>query len=287
MPARIAIFLPCNVVALLCGSRGFGVTSAWGGGKAAWRGPAMRRVLMYLALAAALAAAGFAVARAADPDALWKIVHGSCVPDQRMNNDPRPCTAVALWPNERSGHALLKDLVGATQFLLIPTARLGGIESPELLSLDAPNYMAAAWAARAEVEAAAGHTLPRQDIGLAINSVAGRTQDQLHIHIDCLRPDVIAALHAAPVAAGWTPITLPPEGHSYLLRRLDSPDLVGANPFQILAEEVPQAATDMHDQTLVVAGAPTGFYLLDDHVQGDDHASGEELQDHDCAVGKR
>ena len=34
--------------------------------------------------------------RAADPDALWKIVHDKCVPDQEQNGDPAPCALVDL-----------------------------------------------------------------------------------------------------------------------------------------------------------------------------------------------
>ena len=39
--------------------------------------------------------------------------------------------------------------------------------------------------------------MPRDDISLAVNSVYGRSQNQLHIHIDCVRSDVRNALRAA------------------------------------------------------------------------------------------
>jgi len=52
---------------------------------------------------------------AADPDALAKIVDRNCVPYQKANGKPDPCAAVDL-----NGHyAILKDLVGASQFLLV------------------------------------------------------------------------------------------------------------------------------------------------------------------------
>jgi len=53
---------------------------------------------------------------AADPNALWTIVNGECVPDQQRSADPAPCAQVDV-----GGYAVLKDLVGKTQFLLIPT----------------------------------------------------------------------------------------------------------------------------------------------------------------------
>ncbi|HZM08527.1 MAG TPA: CDP-diacylglycerol diphosphatase, partial [Methylocella sp.] len=36
--------------------------------------------------------------------------------------------------------------------------------------------------------------LPRDAINMAINTAGSRSQDQLHIHIDCIRPDVRKAL---------------------------------------------------------------------------------------------
>ncbi len=228
---------------------------------------------------------------AADPDALWKIVHDRCVPDQQLNNDPAPCTAVTLAGGEARGHAILKDIRGATQFLLIPTGRTAGIESPDILAPEAPNYFAAAWAARAAMEVVLHHTLPRQDVSLAINSPHARSQEQLHIHIDCLRPDVVTALHADAAAIGpaWAPLPSPLAGHPYRARWLAEADLASSNPFKLLAADVGAAA--MPQQTLVVAGAVSadgqpGFVLLADHVDPatGDRAGGEELQDHECAV---
>ncbi len=246
------------------------------------------RLLLAALLVLALSAG---TVRAADPDALWKIVHDRCVPHATAGEGPAPCSFVDL----AGGYAVLKDIRGATQFLLIPTARIAGIESPAILQPGAPNYWQAAWAARRFVDERAGRSLPRQDIGLAINAASRRSQNQLHIHIDCLRPDVIASLaaKAAEIGAGWTPVALPPAGHPYLARRIDGPDLAGVDPFRLVAESLPGAAADMGGQTLVLAGAgfgagQEGFYLLDDHVDPAQPARGwgEELLDHDCALLK-
>src|SRR4051794_10314769 len=70
---------------------------------------------------------------AADPSALWNIDNGQCVPHMRQSNDPAPCSIVDL----AAGYVVLKDIVGATQFLLMPTARISGIESPAVLAPDA------------------------------------------------------------------------------------------------------------------------------------------------------
>ena len=121
--------------------------------------------------------------RAADPDALWKIVHDRCVPHATAGEGPGPCSFVDL----AGGYAVLKDIRGATQFLLIPTARIAGIESPKILQPGSPNYWQAAWAARRFVDEKAGRSLPRQDIGLAINAASRRSQNQLRSLPACTR----------------------------------------------------------------------------------------------------
>jgi CDP-diacylglycerol pyrophosphatase len=184
---------------------------------------------------------------------------------------------------------VLKDLVGATQFLLIPTGRVTGIESPELLAPDAPNYFAAAWRAKSFVDERAGWTLPRDWVSLAVNSEDARTQDQLHIHVDCVRRDVHDALrrHRAAVGPQWAPFPVPLVGHDYSAIAVDGADLDDVDPFQLLADGIGGARSDMGAQTLVVVGtempdgAP-GFIVLADHVDvaAGDIAGGEALQDH-------
>jgi CDP-diacylglycerol pyrophosphatase len=240
-------------------------------------------------LLASLLAAVALTARASDPSALWHIVHDRCVPDEQGNQKPAPCVEVDLV----HGYAVLKDIDGNTQFLLIPTARVTGIEDPAILATDAPNYWEVAWQARHYVDQRAGHALPRHDIALAINSTSGRSQDQLHIHVDCIRPDVRAALaqHVADIGPRWSDFPALLAGHRYRAMRLTGADLGSTNPFRLLASGVPQAEMGAH--TLVLAGATfaahqPGFILLDDRADlaAGDRGSGESLQDHGCALAR-
>src|SRR4051812_4151564 len=188
-------------------------------------------------LAAALALCLLAPATArADPDALWKIVHDQCVVDIHEHHDPAPCSRVDLSGGEGGGYAVLKDMVGGRQYLVIPTARIAGIESPELLNPHATNYFGAAWQARSFVEQQAGGTIPRDWMSLAVNSAVARSQNQLHIHVDCLRADVHDALRSAAGAIGpaWAPLPVPLTGHTYWAIAVDGTDLA-ADPFRLLA----------------------------------------------------
>jgi len=221
----------------------------------------------------------------ADPSALWNIVGGQCVPNQVVHDDPAPCAEVDL----AAGSAVLKDLVGDTQFLLIPTERSSGIDDPAILAPTAPNYFAAAWRAKSFVDQRAGVELPRQWMSLAINSAYARSQDQLHIHVDCVRPDVHDALtrYGSAVGPAWAPFPVELAGHRYDAMSVAGEDLQ-ADPFRLLADGVAGAREDMASRTLVVVGSvdPTGrpgFVVLTDRADAatGNEAAGEELQDHD------
>ncbi len=225
----------------------------------------------------------------ADPDALWRIVHDQCVPDQEKAGKPEPCANVDI----KGKYAVLKDRRGKLQYLLIPIDRISGIESPAILSPDTPNYWQEAWLARHYMEALAKKPIPRNDIALAINSAISRSQNQLHIHIDCVRPKVKAILHQNEQKIGnkWAKLQVALEGHDYLTMRVEAEDLSAINPFKSLANGVPGAASEMGNQTLAVVGASfkdgkNGFYLLTDRasLEKGDLAWGEELLDHDCKV---
>jgi CDP-diacylglycerol pyrophosphatase len=245
-----------------------------------------RRRWFLFALAFVVGSAGVTAAHAeADPNALWTIVHDQCVPDQQASGNPAPCAQVNIGTGEQRGSAVLKDLVGATQFLLIPTERISGIESPALLEPDAPNYVAAAWDARSFVDARAGVDIPRDWMSLAINSAVARSQNQLHIHIDCVRADIRETVNRrlADVGPEWAPFPEPLSGHPYRAMVVEGETLDAANPIQLVAEQ----ADDMGLETLVAVGAylpdgRPGFVLLAgraDPTTGNQGA-GEELQDH-------
>jgi CDP-diacylglycerol pyrophosphatase len=226
---------------------------------------------------------------AADPDALWAIVHGQCVPNLYEHHDPAPCAQADLSQGEGRGWVVFKDSEGDRQYLLMPTAHIPGIESPELLAPGATNYLGVAWQARAFVEQRAGGTMPRDWMSLAVNSSVARSQNQLHIHIDCLRTDVRDTLdsNAGRIGATWAPFPIPLAGHTYWAVAVPDAELA-VNPFTLLADGLEGARADMGRYTLVVVGADDigggpGFVILADRADGEtgDFAGGEQLQDHD------
>lgn len=234
-------------------------------------------------------------AHSANPNVLWQIVHGQCVPDEQQHGDPKPCAEVDLKNGVARGFAVLKDIKGASQFLLIPTGRVDGIESTSLLAPDAVNFFDDAWTARSFAEKALGRAMPSDTLSLAINSEFGRAQNQLHIHIDCIRPDVRDILRSERDHIGihWTLLTRPLAGHYYRALRVMGATLADNDPFKLLAQGIAEARADMGKYTLVVAGMQfdghPGFVILEDKADlaRGNLGSGEELQDHACALAKQ
>jgi len=218
----------------------------------------------------------------ADPDALWKIVHEKCV----------VATAPCVKVNAGEHYALLKDQRGVAQHLLIPTDKITGIESPALLLSSTPNFLADAWKERAAVDAKLPHALPRDAVSLAVNAENARSQNQLHIHIDCLSTDAHAALAkvADTIGTDWAPLPIEIAGHHFQAMRFEGEDFGNYNPFLALAKTLKDPQTEMSARNLVVVGATfshgPGFIVLSDiappAVIG--HAGGEDVQDHSCLI---
>ncbi len=249
-----------------------------------------RRWVVIAALACSLAAAG-TVGAAIDREALWMVVNELCVADENSNHDPAPCTKVNLAEGRDAGWAILKDPTANTQFLLVPTRRLTGIEAPLIGTSELPNYWRAAWSAEGLVSESAHKELPRNAIGMAINAANARTQDQLHIHIDCIRPDVREALsnQATKITTRWANFDF--GGHTYRARRIDGTE-PEPDPFALLADDARERNEPMGDETLAVIAAQLddeneGFILLSDHSATPGRAHAEDLLDHTCALAAR
>ncbi|ABE34944.1 CDP-diacylglycerol pyrophosphatase family protein [Paraburkholderia xenovorans LB400] len=238
-------------------------------------------------LAIALAAGGCARLATVDSNALWKIVDLRCVPSQQATGTPGQCTSVDL--DKR--YAILKDIVGRSQHLLIPTDRITGIESPLVLAPHAQDYWVDAWNARTYVEKSVKRTLPDNQLGLEINSQYRRSQNQLHIHIDCMRGDISEALaqHAKDTPGKWRWDTL--DGKRYRIMRVTALTQTD-NPFRIVAQDN-QGEGTMATQTILVTGAgpsaeQDGWLVVNSGIDVDNGSgSAEGLLDHACRVADR
>ncbi|WP_223875582.1 CDP-diacylglycerol diphosphatase [Xanthomonas sontii] len=219
-----------------------------------------------------------------DRQRLWRLLSTRCLPQARAGADPAPCSEVHAEPGQR--YVLMKDLRGDYQYLLIPTVPVSGIEDPRARAAGAPNWLGLAWQARTRVERLLNRPLPRELTSLTINPPSARSQDQLHVHIDCLAPQVRDQLQAMQASIGptWAPLPQPLHGHAYRAMRVEGGEL-DANPLTLLARSLPPQQSMVH-QTLAVVGAEfdgrPGFVLLAATALPGDGVGAEELQDHDC-----
>ena len=245
-----------------------------------------KAAFILLALVAiAIVAGGIFRMKAGDPDALRDIVLDQCLPGQLQQRNPAPCAQV----NPDAGYAVLKDRNGPLQYLLMPTYRINGTESPLLTQTNTPNFFWLAWQARSFMRVKHGADIPDSAVSLTINSRTGRTQNHLHIHISCLRPDVRAALnaHQAQISTQWLPFPGGLEGHTYLARRVTDAELVKRSPFIMLAEEVPDARQHMGRYAMGMAQQADGSFILlatERNLLTLNLATAEELQDHQCDI---
>jgi CDP-diacylglycerol pyrophosphatase len=71
-------------------------------------------------------------------------------------------------------------------------------------------------------------------VGLAVNSAEDRTQNQLHIHIDCVRWDIRNTLRSQEDALDGrcSELKLATPDHPYMTMKLTTDSLEGFNPFQ-------------------------------------------------------
>jgi CDP-diacylglycerol pyrophosphatase len=241
---------------------------------------------------ALLVGANWLAAAAAAPDSprdrLRFIAQEECIPHWRAAHDPGPCVSVTLVGKGAAadGFVVLADRKGGAHFLLIPTRTISGIESPEARAHGSLNYFASAWRARGVLSSVVGHSLPRNAVGMAVNQVRSRSQDQLHIHISCLRNSVYDTLRsqASQIGTRWSPISV--GGFEYQATRVMGRELGTRNPFELLAERLPGAKGTMGEFTLLVAGMEfkegPGFVLL----AGSAVPGAELLLDSGCEVAR-
>ena len=127
-----------------------------------------------------------------------------------------------------------------------------GIESISAHTSAVPNYVDAAWSAAESLDDSGGRPLQSSLLGLAINSPQARTQDQLHIHIGCLRRIALkdlARIETETSAESWTsPMVI--GGSKYRIRRLYGATLTSTDP-PLLSSATLLNGQPMSNQTLV------------------------------------
>lgn len=219
-------------------------------------------------------------------DVLWIALQG-CLLTKKTTGRAFPCLSVDLGDRDRPGTAVLRAPGQPTHTVVMPTAAVVGLEAPGLQQSAGNAYWKAALAARSDVVSALGGRWPVEEVGLAVNSVGGRSQDQLHIHLDCIRPSVRAALrrHSQRLGATWSAFPVPLLGRRFLVRGIAAAEVDGFNPFAAL-RQLPGRAPDLRATSFAIIAREghdpdRGFAML---AYQSPEAHAEMLLDHACSA---
>jgi CDP-diacylglycerol pyrophosphatase len=203
-----------------------------------------------------------------------------------------PCLEVTpdKGNNAPPGVAILRSPWSTTHTLVVPTQPIVGIEAPELLKAPAETYWQAAVAARRFVVSAAHSRIRTDQIGLAVNSKGSRTQDQLHIHVDCARGDVLSALraHDQEFTNEWRLLHSWVDKTRFFGLRIPADAMASTNIFERLMH-LPGYRKDLSSVSAAVfsagpAARSDSFYVLAIWGPG---SQTERLLDHACALAEK
>jgi len=250
-------------------------------------GELMLKLALYAATLVALAVVAPPLQAALEGSELWSVVN-YCRAQNSAIGLPFPCLSVQPERDGQGGYVLLRSPHLKSEILLVPTERLTGVEDPGAASAAAAVYWREAW----DVRRLIGERLRRQidpgNIALAVNAKVGRTQEQLHIHIDCVRAEVEANMsaHGPATGTGWMRLR-DFRGMPLWARWIGEDDLGVLNPVQAVADGVPgaKANLDLFGVAVVSArsdGASKGAYLIAVRSDARRAMSAEALLDHRC-----
>src|SRR4051794_11656057 len=166
--------------------------------------------------------------------------------------------------NAERGFVIVKDNARdkPRAYLIIPVRPVTGIEDPQVLRSPIADLWQYGWE-----ESTRFLQVPSRRVALAVNSMAGRTDNQLHIHISCVRPDVEQVLERnrqlSYDASQPREVRLRPYNHLY--RVVLARDLIRhASPFDVVSQ-MPGAIDSMGRQSIAVIASrvPEEYYVLD------------------------
>ncbi|MGI4985256.1 MAG: CDP-diacylglycerol diphosphatase [Janthinobacterium lividum] len=195
-------------------------------------------------------------------DALREIV--MALPVAADSPAPSPDVRVV---DHAAGYVIKKDLRGVTHFLLLPLARIDGLEAPALREAGAIPYFAHAWHHRGLVAQAGGAPLRDEQLGVVINPLRSRTQDHLHLHLDQVLPELTSQLaaHGPTQDLRWEAMVW--NDRVLQVLRIPRAEFAGVNPFRLFDDAASLAGIELEALMLLLTsgadqrGAPV-FYLV-------------------------
>ncbi|WP_084624546.1 CDP-diacylglycerol diphosphatase [Xanthomonas cassavae] len=217
---------------------------------------------------------------------LWRTISEQCVPGFLHGNNPAPCLVV----NPERDYVVLRSPAGPLHLLFVPLTRTLGSNAPWLNASNNPDYFKFAWQARDLLSKESGKTIPDTAVALTFDAYGWGTQDQLHLHLACLRPEVRNVLHTLGLALRsdrWIEYRM--LGHGYWLRAVSAEEFAAGNVLQQISHEAPVGTGGLNHSGVALAKLQDGRFVvavLPRVLFGPDASSGaaSEMQDFSCVT---
>ncbi|MFN6559896.1 MAG: CDP-diacylglycerol diphosphatase [Nostoc sp. ChiSLP01] len=221
-----------------------------------------------------------------DRNFLWQKVQQCVANQQGQPPKPDPCLYVDL-----NNRYVVANGSNPVEYLLLPTDKIEGIEDPNISQSNSIPYWQYAWEeARKYVPSKKPQVQYRNQYGLAINSKQARNQDQLHIHLSCIKQSVSIQLETNDNTIpnrNFNNFILTLENNQYNIIKLDNDSLTNNNnPFYLVNSSL-GSSQKMADQSIAVVGRRRGgYYILKTESDASKgyNAAAEKLLDEDCST---
>jgi CDP-diacylglycerol pyrophosphatase len=218
-------------------------------------------------------------------DSLWKNVQERC-----LTLAPPIHPDCVIVDRER-GFVLYKDMIGASHYLVIPVQPVSGVDDARVWSDRQHSAWAFGWSVRDTVARAVGNPLPDTLLGLAINARAARSQDQLHIHLDCISESARDFMSSGGIDTRWRDLRF--RGKPVRARLIPSDEpVLPVDPFDIVKEDIGPGA-DIADRGVFLGyvrppQGQAGFVVVDEPVNKASGANGHasDFLDRGCKLGR-
>lgn len=195
--------------------------------------------------------------RPSNRKALWSVIRTLCLPASYLGLS-FPCLRI----DRAEGYAVIRSPSRASlDFIVTPTTFVEGVESLYHSKTTAPNLWKAGWMSRDLLEDAAHRDLAWDEIILAVNSKATRSQDHLHIHLGCVERKLRSYLAAEVMLPGsdWRIMGSETITPGFFVKFLKE-DALNSDFFDKVIKEIPGGMKFAETQTIALAGVSRRSY---------------------------
>jgi CDP-diacylglycerol pyrophosphatase len=212
-----------------------------------------------------------------------------CIVAKSVTGRPFPCLSVEPDKADRPGTAVMRAPGSPSHVIVMPVRDIVGIEAPELRHQIGNILWRESLASRRHVVEALNGAITIDDVGIAVNAEGGRSQDHLHIHLDCLGRSVHTAVltSAQHINGDWTLLPHKLQGSRFFAMRTKAVDAERFNPFDAV-QTLPSRGSRPNEITFVaISTGPDdpdrGHLLLAFRAPG---GHSEKLLDHACLIAQ-